>query len=178
MRNKLILATIVLLAAVTADFGQTPKTDSVGKTESENHIQVAEARRLTRVLHDTYVATLHTVHRQYFDEGERETIPARALEDVFRQIDRETGGTTRWISVNTPAMNIDHRPKDGFEKDAARRLASGDREFERVENGAFHRAGAVSLFAGCTKCHLSGLRPQTKVRSVAGLVISLPVKTD
>ncbi|MGZ0164995.1 MAG: c-type heme family protein [Planctomycetales bacterium] len=139
-------------------------------------LTVAEARRQSRLLHDTYVATLHTVHRQYFDKDERETIPARALEEVFRQVDAETGGKTRWISVNTPAMNIDHRPKAGFEKDAARQLSKGEREFERVEDGTYFRAGAVSLFAGCTKCHLSGLRPQQRVRSVAGLVMSVPVE--
>ena len=139
-------------------------------------LTVSEARRQSRLLHDTYVATLHTVHRIYFDKDERETIPARALEEVFRQVDVETGGKTRWISVNTPAMNIDHKPKEGFEKDAARQLAKGDREFERVEGGTYFRAGAVSLFAGCTKCHLSGLRRQQNVRSVAGLVMSVPVE--
>ena len=90
-------------------------------------LTVAEARRQSRLLHNTYIATLHTVHRQYFDEGERETIPARAMEEVFRQVDAETGGKTRWISVNTPAMNIDHKPKDGFENDAALQLAKGER---------------------------------------------------
>jgi hypothetical protein len=139
-------------------------------------LTVAEARRQSRLLHNTYIATLHTVHRQYFDEGERETIPARAMEEVFRQVDAETGGKTRWISVNTPAMNIDHKPKEGFEKDAALQLAKGEREFERVEDGTYLRAGAVSLFAGCTKCHLSGLRPQQRVRSVAGLVMSFPIE--
>ena len=54
------------------------------------------------------------------------------MEEVFRQIDAEIGGKTRWIAVNTPAMNIDHSPQEGFEKDAARELKQGKHEFERV----------------------------------------------
>ena len=75
-------------------------------------------------------------------------------------------------------MNIDHKPQPGFEKEAARVLATGETDFEQVADGMYHHAGAVLLFANCTKCHLSGLRPQQKVRSVAGLVISVPVKSE
>ncbi|MBI1312846.1 hypothetical protein GC176_16275 [bacterium] len=182
-----LLATSVLLgepqktppSANEAAKTQTAESQADNEQPEENQrVTVPEARRQAKLLHDTYVATLHTVHRTYFDENSRDVIPARALESVFREIDHETGGQTRWIAVNTPAMNIDHKPKPGFEKDAARQLAKGDREFERIENGVYHRAGAVSLFAGCTKCHLSGIRPQQGVRSVAGLVISVPVKAE
>jgi hypothetical protein len=175
-----VISGLCLAFLTTSSNGESQKSDTADGSEkadeAEDKLTVPEARRQTKLLHDTYIATLHTVHRSYFDEDEREIIPARALEEVFRQVDAETGGKTRWISVNTPAMNIDHKPKEGFEKDAARELAKGEREFERVEKGTYFRAGAVSLFASCTKCHLSGLRPQQKVRSVAGLVISLPVE--
>lgn len=186
LRPRLTLVAIyvvsgLFLAFLTASSnGESQKGDTADDSEladeAAGKLTVPEARRQTKLLHDTYIATLHTVHRSYFDEDEREIIPARAMEQVFRQIDAETGGKTRWIAVNTPAMNIDHNPKEGFEKDAARELKKGKREFERVEDGTYLRAGAVSLFASCTKCHLSGLRPQQKVRSVAGLVISMPVK--
>ncbi len=157
----------------------TPATTSSETSRPEvQRLSVDEARRQAKLLHEVYVRTLHTVHRTYFDEDSRDTIPARAMENVFTDIDRETGGRTRWIAVNTPAMNIDHKPEAGFEHDAARQLAKGEREFERIDDGVYRRAGAVSLFAGCTKCHLSGIRPQQKVRSVAGLVISLPVRAD
>ncbi len=164
-------------ASKTADSEPQAADAEVGKPEGERPT-IAEARRQAKLLHEVYVTTLHTVHRTYFDEDSRDTIPARAMENVFRDVDRETGGRTRWIAVNTPAMNIDHKPEPGFEKDAARQLAKGDREFEKIEDGVYRRAGAVSLFAGCTKCHLSGIRPQQNVRSVAGLVISIPVKAD
>ena len=171
---------LYLAFLTTSSNGESQKADiaesSEKADEAADKLTIPEARRQTKLLHDTYIATLHTVHRSYFDKDEREIIPARAMEEVFRQIDAETGGKTRWIAVNTPAMNIDHNPKKGFEKDAARELKQGKREFERVEDGIYLRAGAVSLFASCTKCHLSGLRPQQKVRSLAGLIISMPVK--
>lgn len=172
-----VIAGLCLTFLTTSSNGESQKADSSEKAdEAPDKLTIPEARRHTKLLHDTYIATLHTVHRSYFDKDERAIIPARAMEEVFRQIDAETGGKTRWIAVNTPAMNIDHNPKEGFEKDAARELKKGKRDFERVEDGIYLRAGAVSLFASCTKCHLSGLRPQQKVRSLAGLIISMPVK--
>ena len=175
-----VISGLYLAFLTTSSNGKSPKADTADSSEKADEaadkFTVPEARRQTKLLHDTYIATLHTVHRSYFDKDEREIIPARAMKEVFRQIDAETGGKTRWIAVNTPAMNIDHNPQEGFEKDAARELKQGKHEFERVEDGIFLRAGAVSLFASCTKCHLSGLRPQQKVRSLAGLIISMPVK--
>ena len=175
-----VISGLCLAFLTTSSNGESQTADEADSSEKADQVAdkltVPEARRQTKLLHDTYIATLHTVHRSYFDKDEREIIPARAMEEVFRQIDAEIGGKTRWIAVNTPAMNIDHNPKEGFEKDAARELKQGKHEFERVEDGIFLRAGAVSLFASCTKCHLSGLRPQQKVRSLAGLIISMPVK--
>lgn len=183
--STLTLGTLSVLLLTSVLWGEpqdeqpASKADDSETSEPEvERLTVAEARRQAALLHEVYVRTLHTVHRTYFDEDSRDTIPARAMENVFRDIDRETGGKTRWIAVNTPAMNIDHKPEQGFEKDAARKLARGEREFERIEDGVYQRAGAVSLFAGCTKCHLSGIRPQKNVRSVAGLIISMPVKAD
>ena len=173
-----LLVTSVLWGGPQDSKPESKATDTEAEKPEVERLTVAEARRQAKLLHEVYVTTLHTVHRTYFDEDSRDTIPARALENVFHDIDRETGGKTRWIAVNTPAMNIDHKPEPGFEKDAARQLAKGEREFEKIEDGVYRRAGAISLFAGCTKCHLSGIRPQQNVRSVAGLVISIPVKAD
>lgn len=138
-------------------------------------MSVAEARRQASLLSETYMATLHVIHQQYFDTNLRDIVPPRALEDVFKQIDERTKGRTRWISVNTPAMNVDHDPKPGFEKDAANALNGGSKEFERIENGLYHRAAAVPLFASCNRCHLSALSSRRTGR-VAGLVITLPIQ--
>jgi len=175
---------IVVFAAVGTTSGDsseetggpaTKPDDEQQAEQSLSPVTVAEARRQASLLNEAYMATLHVVHREYFDTKQRDTLPARALEDVFKQIDERTKGQTRWISVNTPPMNIDHEPKPGFEEDAAKALTGGSREFERVENGLYHRAAAVTLFASCNKCHLSALSSRRSGR-VAALVITLPVR--
>jgi hypothetical protein len=187
-RNALLVgAVFVVFVAGRNTWGDRPDGAQVAGTQSGRAgevtpqaekpapITIAEARRQASLLHDTYLATLHVVHREYFDAKQRDTLPARALEDVFKQIDKTTKGHTRWISVNVPAMNIDHEPQTDFEKDAARALSNGSKEFERIEKGLYHRAGAVTLFASCNKCHSSGLG-QRRAGRVAALVITLPVR--
>jgi len=141
-------------------------------------ITVDEARRQAKLLHSTYEAALHTVHREYFREAGRTPIPARVLEDVFYWVDQETHGETRWIAVNTEAMSIEHNPKSEFEKQAAKVLATGEEEFEQIEPGMYRRAGAITLFASCLKCHESALTQLRTKRRVAGLVINIPVKNN
>lgn len=139
---------------------------------------VAEARAQARLLQSTYDASLRAIHRKYFDADEKEAIPARVLEDVFLEVDAGTGRTSRWISVNTPAMNVEHEPRDEFEKQAAEALSSGVGEFEEVRNGVYRRAGEVHLVASCLKCHLSSLTRQVQKDRVAALVISMPIRDE
>ncbi len=88
-------------------------------------LTVEQARDRAKLLHTTYESTLIVVHRAYFEEGKRMMVPARVLEDVFYWGDEENNGETRWISVNTKAMNIAHEAETEVEKQAARVLASG-----------------------------------------------------
>lgn len=155
--------------ALSAD----PQSGQNAEANVQPH-SVDEARRQAALLHETYLATLLVVHREYFDEDERDTLPARAFEEVFRKIDERTNGSTRWISVNSPAMNIDHEPKTEFENAAALALAGGKTEFERLEDGRYHRAAPVRFLASCSKCHLSGLGSRRSGK-MAALVISLPL---
>ena len=178
-------ASLVLGASVLAIGGliaMHSRADSPDKSpedeakKSAPELTVNEARRQAKLLHSTYEATLHTVHREYFREGGRTPVAARVLEDVFYWVDQETKGETRWIAVNTEAMSIEHKPKSEFEKAAAKVLATGKEEFEQVEAGMYRRAGAVTLFASCLRCHESSLTQLRTKRRVAGLVISIPVK--
>ncbi len=73
-------------------------------------------------------------------------------------------------------MNIEHNPRDEFEKKAVKALTSGKNEFEAVERGSYRYVGAITLSNECLKCHLPR-RTSTDDRS-AGLVISMPVKQD
>lgn len=175
MFRTCLLLVIILVAGFVVGFSADNKPQARGTTTLTS-ANVDEARRQATLLHETYVATLLVVHREYFDEDERQKLPARAFEDVFRNMDERTKGHTRWISVNAPAMNLDHEPKPGFEKQAAESLTNGDEYFERVEDGYYHRAAGIQFAASCSKCHLSGLGHRRAGR-MAGLVISLPIQT-
>ncbi len=70
-------------------------------------------------------------------------------------------------------MNIDHEPKDEFEKEAAKALASCKNEYELYADGVNRYAGPITLRAECLKCHLPS-RSSNKDRT-AGLLISMPI---
>lgn len=134
---------------------------------------VAEARQRARLLHGTIHDTLQVVHARYFREGERLAIPAAALQDVFKQLEEREGIKLRWLVVEGRPMNIDHEPRDAFEKEAARLLASGRPEHELATPDLYRHAGPITLRAECLKCHLPS-RSDNKPRT-AGLLISVPV---
>lgn len=134
---------------------------------------VAEARQRARLLHGTIHDTLQVVHARYFREGERLAIPAAAMRDVFDAIEDRHGVTLRWLVVDGSAMNIDHKPQDAFEKDAAEALASGKPEHEHATADLYRYAGPITLRAECLKCHLPS-RSSNQERT-AGLLISMPV---
>src|SRR5262245_65028159 len=92
---------------------------------------LAAAREKAETMHSLYAATLVVMHDRYF-HGERATVPARALEDVFAEIARQSKVEARWISVNTRPMSINHEPKTPFEKQAAKELATGKESLELV----------------------------------------------
>lgn len=171
---------VLFVPAVALRLQADPPEDK-GETVAEKHVPVLtvdEARRQAKLLHSTYEATLHTVHREYFREGGRTPIPARVLEEVFYWVDEETRGETRWIAVNTEAMSIDHNAESEFEKQAVKVLSTGEEEYEQVEGGMYRRVGSITLFASCLKCHESALTQLRTKRRVAGLVINIPIKPN
>jgi hypothetical protein len=123
-----------------------------------------------------YSSTLDVMHHRYF-RSDRATLPARALEDVFKDIEAETNIQARWIAVSTTAMSIHHEPETEFEKKAARQIAAGEGEFEQVQGGVYQRAGVIPLKAGCVGCHAGPLSAaNAKTPKFAGLVIRIPMK--
>lgn len=70
-------------------------------------------------------------------------------------------------------MNSDHKPRNLFEIDAVNALKSGKREYERVENGVYRRAGSITLTNHCLKCHVPD-RKTTENRT-AGLIVAIPI---
>ena len=143
----------------------------------EQRVSVAVAKDRAKLMHGIYGATLDVVHHHYF-RRDRAVLPARALEDVFAEIDRQSNIQTRWIAVNTPAMSIDHEPGTAFEKKAAEELAAGKAEYVRVEKGYYHRAAPIPLGTGCVGCHTRSFTEPPKTPRLAGLVISIPVTDE
>src|SRR5690606_27916382 len=104
--------------------------------EGTERVSLEVARDRARFMHRIYAATLEVMHDHYF-HGERATVPARAMEDIFDVLDRQTKIQAHWIAVNTKAMSIGHEPETEFEKQAAKEIAAGKEEFEKVEKGVY-----------------------------------------
>lgn len=153
------------------------KGKPVEKADDDTRVAVAVARDRAKLMHDIYSATLDTMHHRYF-RREGAVLPARALEDVFKEIDRKTKIKARWIAVNTPTMSVNHEPETAFEKKAAAELAAGKAESESTEKGFYLHAGPIPLGAGCVGCHTKFGATDEKTPRLAGLVISIPVKDE
>ena len=75
-------------------------------------------------------------------------------------------------------MNVEHKPKPGFETRAAAAMTAKKSRFEEVKDDILYSARSVTLFASCQRCHLSALAQQNGGRRVAGLVIEIPLKNS
>jgi hypothetical protein len=176
LRNRLIFAGGAIAAGWCCLFAVN--AIQVAQAEpAENQAQpvpVATARDRAKVMHDVYSATLDVMHDRYF-HGDRATVPARALEDVFAEMARQSKIEARWISVNTRPMSIGHEPKGDFEKRAAKEIAAGKTEYELIDGGVYRRAAPIQLHASCVNCHVGLLAEAVKTQRYAGLIISMPV---
>ncbi len=150
------------------------KTEAASPTEALKTVSVAVARDRAELMHQIYVATLDVMHDRYFHSN-RSVVPARAMEDVFAEMADKSQIEARWISVNTPAMSLPHEPRGDFEKKAAAEIAAGKSTYERIENGIYRRAFAVSLGDGCISCHTGFFKEPPKTPRFAGLLLSMPV---
>jgi cytochrome c553 len=171
------LGVLGLAVTLNADPPRTPASGTPVEKQADERVPVAVARDRARLMHTVYAATLDSMHHHFF-RRERAVLPARAMEDVFAEVDRQSKIKSRWIAVNTPAMSIHHEPKTAFEKRAAAELATGKTEFERVEDGYYLRAGSIPLTAGCVNCHMRFSLNADKIPRFAGLVISIPVQDE
>ena len=66
---------------------------------SKAKVSLEVARDHATLLHDVYASTLHVMHRHYF-HGDRAVVPARAMEDLFANMNRMHQVEARWIAVN------------------------------------------------------------------------------
>ena len=144
------------------------------EAEPDHRVPIAVARERAELMHRIYAATLDVLHDRYFHDS-RAIVPARAMEDIFAEMNRQSQVETRWIAVNARAMSLSHEPNSEFEKAAAKEIADGKEAYEIVENGYYRRAGAIPLAAGCVNCHSGFFKAPSKISRFAGLVISVPV---
>lgn len=139
-------------------------------------VSLAVARDRARTMYQIYTSTLDVLHDHYFHVN-RAVLPARAMEDIFSDGERQSGAKTRWIAANAKAMNVDHEPADDFEKDAAKRISSGEKIVEQIDGNIYRFAGSVPLGNSCVQCHMGTLMAPPKKPRFAGLVISIPVNS-
>jgi hypothetical protein len=172
-----VVAVIGLLAFTADDAAHPRAADALPDGAPPARVPLDVARDRARLMHELYEETLHVMHVRYF-HGDRVTVPARALEDVFSAMTRRSRGQARWISVNTKPMSIDHEPETPFEKQAALQIAAGKTEIEEVEKGFYRRAAAIPLTAGCVGCHVGFSADAGKTPRFAGLVISIPIEGE
>lgn len=158
-----------------SDAAKSPKnTQNVIPVKESDRVPVAAARERAKLMHDIYDATLETMHRHFF-RREQSVLPARAMEDIFTDMARQSSIQTRWIAVNTKAMSINHEPETDFEKQAAKEIAAGKESFELVADGYYQRAGRISLGGGCLSCHSNQFASASTSAKYAGLVIRIPI---
>ncbi len=141
----------------------------------KNDTKLDSAREQAKLMHDIYASTLEVMHHRYF-HGDRTTVPARAMEDIFADMKKSSGVEARWISVNLEPMSLDHKPKNDFEKQAAKEIAGGKAAVETVDEGFYRRAGAIPLSSGCVSCHQGFFKASSTAPKFAGLIISLPLE--
>lgn len=187
MRNCLVVVMLSACPLAVVTLAQPPAEEKAkqsafpreGKQDASEkaapQLSLPAARERARLAHRFYSATLDAMHRSYFNSATA-PVPARVMERMFADLEADENIKARWIAVNANAMSVDHEPETEFEKQAAQEIAAGKGTYERIENGVYQRAGAISLMNhGCLTCHLGFGKKNTKDR-FAGLIISIPVK--
>ena len=154
-------------------------TDSADAADQapQQRVSVELARDRAALMHDLYAATLEVIHDRYF-HADRAIIPARAMEDVFAEMRRQSGMEARWIGVSFRPMSVNNEAETDFEKRAKKEIATGKSQIEEVEGGFYRRAGAIPLGSNCISCHDGFFRQPHKKPRFAALVISVPIHAE
>ena len=152
---------------------ESPKADAL-QSRGTAPASVEEARNRARILHEAFGGALQVMHRDFFREDQRLTLPSKSLEDVFKEMATTHQVELRWLAVNANAMSVDHKPKNEFEKQVVHALSSGKDEFELANEESFQFAGSIPLSASCVKCHVRSRTSNAEKK--AALVITMPLR--
>lgn len=166
------------VAGISADDGagnngQTEIAPPQGAAVDSQKLTVDVARDRATVIQEVYTATLEMLHQRYFHR-DRSLLPARAMHDIFTEIEQRSQVQSRWISASLPPMSNDHAPESDFEKRAAKEIADGSAQLETWDSDYYRRAVAIPLAGGCVGCHAGRGRKLLK-KQFAGLVVSIPL---
>lgn len=162
------------IAAQTPVANEPPITDTPPLETTTLSVELARDR--ATVMQNVYKSTLMMLHDRYFHR-DKSLLPARAMQDIFSDIEDQSGVEARWISASLEPMSIDNAPESEFEKRAAKEIASGTSPVELVEDDYFRRAIAIPLTGGCLSCH-EGLFQNNGRKKFSGLVVSIPLRTQ
>lgn len=165
---------IALLLSMAALFACLSSVVPAEEAKPKALPSVEEARGRARLLHEAMHATLQVVHLEYYREDEALKLPAATMKMVFRELAKRHGVELRWLAVNTEPMNVEHKPRDEFEKRAVAALSAGKDEYEAIAGGTYRLASPVTLSSDCLKCHEPNRRSNRD--RAAGLIISMPVE--
>jgi len=163
-------------AAATARGGGRPrvsraKAPAPAIPEGRGRLTLEEARQRVALLDDAYHLLLEEVHHAYPVKSGR---PVAAT--VIRRLQQRMGELgwprSRFLAVNGVLMNLDHLPKDEFERRVVVAMKSGSRHVEQVERGTLRAATFVSLGGSCFSCHWS----EGDMASTAAISWTLPLK--
>ncbi|MCA9160844.1 MAG: DUF3365 domain-containing protein, partial [Planctomycetales bacterium] len=132
--------------------GQAEIASLLGEAVDSQKLTVDVARERAQVMQEVYAATLEMLHQRYFHR-DRSLLPARAMQDIFAEIEQRSQVQARWISASLPAMSNDHEPESDFEKRAAKEIAQGKAQLETRDGDTYRRAVAIPLEGGCLGCH-------------------------
>jgi len=154
-----------------------PEQSISAETAEQDRVTVEVARDRAKLMHNIYKATLDVMHDRYF-HADRAVVPARAMEDVFSELERQSNVQARWISVNLKPMSVSHKPETKFEKQAAKEIDNGKPNVEIIEDGFYRRVGAIPLGNGCISCHSGFFKNPSKKPKFAGLVINIPIQDE
>ncbi|TWU17273.1 hypothetical protein Pla52o_52790 [Novipirellula galeiformis] len=194
MRITRLIGLLMICAAAYAAVAPGGRSDDVAQSKPSErpadnespatetqHIETKElsvelARDRATVMQDVYKSTLAMLHDRYFHR-DKSLLPARAMQDIFSDIEDQSGVEARWISASLKPMSVDHAPKSEFEKRAAKEIATGSTHVELVEDGYYRRALAIPLTGGCLSCH-EGIFQNSGRKRFAGLVVSIPLRSE
>lgn len=165
----LTIACFMIMTSLSGLSTGTPPEEA----DAQKLPSVEEARGRARLLHETVHATLQVVHLEYYREDEALKLPAATMKLVFRELAARHKVEVRWLAVNAEAMNVEHKPRDEFEKRAVEVLSSGENEYEVIDGANYRLASSITLSSDCLKCHAPNRR--SNQARAAGLVISMPV---